>query len=85
MHPCRREFLSGSAAVTLSAASGYAQQRRLFDSHCHVIDHRFPIVANRDIPRRTFRSKPISRRQSRLESWPVRSCRAHSRPMIRPI
>lgn len=21
-------------------------QRRLFDSHCHIIDHRFPIVAN---------------------------------------
>jgi predicted TIM-barrel fold metal-dependent hydrolase len=27
----------------VSAASG---QRRLFDSHCHIIDHRFPIVAN---------------------------------------
>ncbi|MBI1775167.1 MAG: amidohydrolase family protein [Proteobacteria bacterium] len=24
----------------------YARQRRLFDSHCHIIDHRFPIVAN---------------------------------------
>ena len=23
-----------------------AGQRRLFDSHCHIIDHRFPIVAN---------------------------------------
>jgi predicted TIM-barrel fold metal-dependent hydrolase len=23
-----------------------AQSRRLFDSHCHIIDHRFPIVAN---------------------------------------
>src|SRR5687768_15129534 len=21
-------------------------KRRLFDSHCHIIDHRFPIVAN---------------------------------------
>ncbi len=21
--------------------------RKLFDSHCHIIDHRFPIVANR--------------------------------------
>src|SRR5690242_14142672 len=21
-------------------------RRRLFDSHCHIIDHRFPIVAN---------------------------------------
>src|SRR4249919_3076363 len=46
MHLSRRDFLSGSAAVTLSAASGYAQQRRLFDSHCHIIDHRFPIVVN---------------------------------------
>jgi predicted TIM-barrel fold metal-dependent hydrolase len=46
MHLSRRDFLSGSAAVTLSAASSRAQQRRLFDSHCHIIDHRFPIVAN---------------------------------------
>ncbi len=22
------------------------KQRRLFDSHCHIIDHRFPIVPN---------------------------------------
>jgi predicted TIM-barrel fold metal-dependent hydrolase len=47
----RRSFLSGSAALcsaafALSATSGRAQQRRLFDSHCHIIDHRFPIVAN---------------------------------------
>ncbi len=45
MHLSRRDFLS-TAAGTLSAASSYAQQRRLFDSHCHIIDHRFPIVAN---------------------------------------
>ncbi len=42
----RRSFLSGSAAVALTAATSHAQQRRLFDSHCHIIDHRFPIVAN---------------------------------------
>lgn len=42
----RRSFMAGSAALALSAASGHAQQRRLFDSHCHIIDHRFPIVAN---------------------------------------
>ena len=42
----RRSFLSGSAAVALSAATGHTQPRRLFDSHCHIIDHRFPIVAN---------------------------------------
>jgi predicted TIM-barrel fold metal-dependent hydrolase len=46
MHLTRRAFLSGSAAITLSATAGVAQQRRLFDSHCHIIDHRFPIVAN---------------------------------------
>jgi predicted TIM-barrel fold metal-dependent hydrolase len=42
----RRAFLSGGAAVALSATAALAQQRRLFDSHCHIIDHRFPIVAN---------------------------------------
>jgi len=42
----RREFLASAAAVTLGAAASHAQQRRLFDSHCHVIDHRFPIVPN---------------------------------------
>ena len=46
MRLTRRAFLSGSAAVTLSATAGLTQQRRLFDSHCHIIDHRFPIVAN---------------------------------------
>ena len=46
MRLTRREFLAGGAAVALSATSGRAQQRRLFDSHCHVIDHRFPIVPN---------------------------------------
>ena len=46
MHPTRRAFLSGGSAVALSATAGLAQQRRLFDSHCHIIDHRFPIVAN---------------------------------------
>jgi predicted TIM-barrel fold metal-dependent hydrolase len=47
MRLTRRAFLSGGAAVALSATAGLAQQRRLFDSHCHIIDHRFPIVANR--------------------------------------
>ncbi len=50
MHLSRRNFsLSGSAAVALSAASiqtGHAQPRRLFDSHFHIIDHRFPVVVN---------------------------------------
>jgi len=46
MRLTRREFLAGGAAVALSATGGRAQQRRLFDSHCHIIDHRFPIVPN---------------------------------------
>ena len=46
MRLTRREFLAGGAAVALSATSGRAQQRPLFDSHCHIIDHRFPIVPN---------------------------------------
>jgi predicted TIM-barrel fold metal-dependent hydrolase len=46
MLPTRRDVLAGGAAVALSAAAGLAQQRRLFDSHCHIIDHRFPIVPN---------------------------------------
>jgi predicted TIM-barrel fold metal-dependent hydrolase len=46
MRLTRRAFLSGSTAVALSATTGRTQQRRLFDSHCHIIDHRFPIVAN---------------------------------------
>jgi predicted TIM-barrel fold metal-dependent hydrolase len=46
MRLTRRAFLSSGAAVALSATAGLTQQRRLFDSHCHIIDHRFPIVAN---------------------------------------
>jgi predicted TIM-barrel fold metal-dependent hydrolase len=47
MQLTRREVLSGGAAVALTATAGFTQQRRrLFDSHCHIIDHRFPIVAN---------------------------------------
>jgi predicted TIM-barrel fold metal-dependent hydrolase len=46
MRLTRRKFLAGGAAVALSATGGRAQQRRLFDSHCHIIDHRFPIVPN---------------------------------------
>jgi len=45
----RRGFLSGVSALGASALlpQAHAQSgRRLFDSHCHIIDHRFPIVAN---------------------------------------
>src|SRR5438445_11226552 len=45
----RREWLSGAAAVVAASAferSNAQPARRLFDSHCHIIDHRFPIVAN---------------------------------------
>jgi len=50
MRLTRRAFLSGSAAAALSATAGLTQQRRLFDSHCHIIDPRFPIVANQGYP-----------------------------------
>src|SRR5437016_9170383 len=46
MRLTRRAVLSGAASVAMSATAGLAQLRRLFDSHCHIIDHRFPIVAN---------------------------------------
>jgi predicted TIM-barrel fold metal-dependent hydrolase len=45
----RREFITliGGAAAALGAGSAAAQQqRRLFDSHCHIIDQRFPIIPN---------------------------------------
>src|SRR5712675_306551 len=67
MHLTRRAFLSGGGAVALSATAGLAQQRRLFDSHCHIIDHRFPIVANQGYTPPEFRladyrakTKPLS-------------------------
>jgi predicted TIM-barrel fold metal-dependent hydrolase len=46
MRLTRREVLLGGGAAALSATAGLTQQRRLFDSHCHIIDHRFPIVPN---------------------------------------
>jgi predicted TIM-barrel fold metal-dependent hydrolase len=46
MRLTRRDVLLGGGAVALGTAAGRAQGRRLFDSHCHVIDHRFPIVPN---------------------------------------
>ena len=46
MRLTRRDVLAGGAALAFSATVSRAQQRRLFDSHCHIIDHRFPIVAN---------------------------------------
>src|SRR3954463_9211682 len=42
----RRTFLAAAAATTLARHTASAQQRRLFDSHCHIIDPRFPIVPN---------------------------------------
>jgi predicted TIM-barrel fold metal-dependent hydrolase len=42
----RRESMSGAvAAAALDPVTALAG-RRIFDSHCHIIDHRFPIVAN---------------------------------------
>ena len=41
-----RDFPFGNAAAAIRPAASHARQRRLFDSHCHIIDHRFPIVAS---------------------------------------
>lgn len=49
MRLSRRKWLSGAAAVVATSAFDRAKAqapRRLFDSHCHIIDHRFPIVEN---------------------------------------
>lgn len=45
----RRRLLAGSAGFATLAAlpsAAPAADRRIFDSHCHIIDHAFPIVAN---------------------------------------
>lgn len=45
----RRRLLAGSAALAGLAAlppAARAAERRIFDSHCHIIDHAFPLVAN---------------------------------------
>ena len=45
----RRQWLGGAAALVAGSALDRATAqpaRRLFDSHCHIIDHRFPIVPN---------------------------------------
>jgi predicted TIM-barrel fold metal-dependent hydrolase len=44
----RRGLLAGgtSAALMGGVASAQPQRPRLFDSHCHIIDPRFPIVPN---------------------------------------
>ena len=47
MESDRRAAIDGAAASVPGAALGRTQAgRRLFDSHCHIIDHRFPIVVN---------------------------------------
>ena len=58
--------------------------RRLFDSHCHIIDPRFPIVANNGYTPRPFHWKRISPRPGRSASWRERSFPARSRPTTRP-
>jgi predicted TIM-barrel fold metal-dependent hydrolase len=42
----RRALLAGSIAASLGYTTARAQRRRLFDSHLHIIDHRFPIIPN---------------------------------------
>jgi predicted TIM-barrel fold metal-dependent hydrolase len=44
----RRQALQGASALMLSAVAGRAEAvpQKIFDSHLHTIDHRFPIVPN---------------------------------------
>ena len=47
----RRQFLQGAGAFAASAAAGgcastQRQGEEIFEAHCHIIDHRFPIVPN---------------------------------------
>src|SRR5262245_10209078 len=44
----RRQALRGASSLVLAgiAAKALAAPGRIFDSHLHIIDHRFPIVPN---------------------------------------
>jgi predicted TIM-barrel fold metal-dependent hydrolase len=44
----RRSLLGGAAALAVAATTraSRAAERKLFDAHCHIIDHRFPIIPN---------------------------------------
>ena len=42
--------------------AGAQPARRLFDSHCHIIDHRFPIVPNQGYTPPNFPMRTTSRR-----------------------
>jgi predicted TIM-barrel fold metal-dependent hydrolase len=44
----RRALLGGAGALAVATVTGRvrAADRRLFDAHCHIIDHTFPIIPN---------------------------------------
>lgn len=48
MEPNRQQFGLGIAALGAMAGmrQSHAAERRIFDAHCHIIDHKFPIVPN---------------------------------------
>ncbi|MGO4677426.1 amidohydrolase family protein [Bosea sp. 2YAB26] len=67
----RRHFLWGSAAaMTLGAGAVRASARRIFDSHCHIIDHAFPIVPNQGY---TPPHYPLSEYQAATQPLGVRA------------
>lgn len=42
----RRQVILGAAGAALYAKAASAEKLAIFDSHLHIIDHRFPIVPN---------------------------------------
>lgn len=48
MQMTRRQLTVGAAALaaTVGMKPARAATRRIFDAHCHIIDHKFPIVVN---------------------------------------
>jgi predicted TIM-barrel fold metal-dependent hydrolase len=43
----RRESIGGAAVSSAGTPGVHSQTgRHIFDSHCHIIDHRYPIIAN---------------------------------------
>jgi hypothetical protein len=70
--------------VSATLNPGHARTgRRLFDSHRHIIDHRFPLVANQGYTPPDFRLDAYRAQSEHLGVVPVRSYPAPFRRTIR--